>query len=69
MSVGGKHRILNHMAHDLAAGQFAGIDLAPLGQQLTRGGFIAVVERVANVGEIVAELPEPQRDVQNRHAP
>ena len=69
VAVGGQHRILDHVAHDLAARQFAGIDLLPLRQQFARGGLIAGVQRVADIGEMMAELPEPQRHVQHGHAP
>ena len=69
MAVRGKHRIFNHVAHDFTARQFTRIDLAPLRQQLARGGFIAVVQGIAYVGEIVAELAKTQRDIENGDAP
>ena len=69
MTVRRQHRILDHVPHDLAARQLGGIDLLPLRQQRPGPRFVALVERVADVGEVVAELPEPQRHVQHRHAP
>ena len=69
MAMGGQHRILNDVANDFAARQFSRINLTPLGQQRTRRLFVAVVQRIPNVGEVVAELAKAQRDIQNGHAP
>ena len=69
MAVRSQHRVLNDMAHDFAARQQTGIDLLPIGQQLTRGLFIAHVQGVANGGEMVTELAKTQRHIQNQHAP
>ena len=67
--MGGKHRIFDDMANDLAARQFAGIQVTPFGEQLTRYLFIPVVERVPNVGEIVAELAKTECEIKHRHIP
>ena len=43
--------------------------MAPLGQQLACLGFVTAVERVADVGEVVAELTKAEREVKHRHIP
>ena len=69
MAVRRQHGMLNDMAHDFTAGQFAGIDLPPLGQQLAGRLLVAHIERVSDGGEMVAELAKTQRGIQDSHAP
>ena len=69
MSVGGQHRILDHVAHDLAARQRAHIHLLPVRKALARRIFIPLFQRIADAGEVMAELPKAQRDIQHRHTP
>lgn len=64
-----QYRVLDHMAHDLAARQHAHIHLLPVRQALARHILFATFERVADAGEVVTELPEAQRDIQHRNAP
>jgi hypothetical protein len=57
--------MLDDMPDQLGARQFAGIQVAPFGQQLARGGVVAALEGITDVGVVVAELPEAQRQVQD----
>ena len=52
--------VLDHMAQDFGARQFAGVQVSPLGQQAPRLVFVTSVQRVADIGEEVAELAEAQ---------
>jgi hypothetical protein len=61
--------MFDHVAQQLAACQVAGVERAPLLQQSARVQFVATFERVLNVGEVVAELAEPQCQVENCHVP
>ena len=69
MAMRGQHRILDHMAHDLTAGQLAGVDLLPGGQHFAGAVFITIGQRIADLGKVKAELPKTERDVQHGHAP
>jgi hypothetical protein len=62
-----QQRVFDHVAQHLGARQFAGVEVAPFGQALTRQVLVAAVERVADVGEVVAELTKTQREVQHPH--
>ncbi len=69
MPVRRNDRMLDHVAHDFAARQLGGIDALPVRQQRARERLIALVERVADVGEMVAELAKAERHVEHRNAP
>ena len=67
MPVRGQQRMLHHVAQDFGARQLAGIEMQPFGQQAAHLVLVATVERVAHVGEVVAELAKAQREVQHCH--
>ncbi len=69
MAVRCDHRKLDHMSHDFAAGNVPHLHLLPLGQQLARLLFVAFVQRIADVGEVVAELAKAQRHIEQSHVP
>ena len=69
MPVRRQHRVRDQAAQDLLAWPFGHLHLLPLRQQQPRPRIVATLERVANLGEVVAELPKAQRDIQNRRAP
>ncbi len=69
MAVRGQHGVFDDVAHDLAAWQLAHVHPLPLREQLARKRLVSRIERVANAGEVVAELAEPQRDVEHGDAP
>jgi 2-dehydro-3-deoxyphosphogluconate aldolase/(4S)-4-hydroxy-2-oxoglutarate aldolase len=50
--------VLDHVAQQFGARQFACVEVPPLGQAFARLGLVAGVERVADVGEEVAELAD-----------
>ena len=66
MAVRGQQRVFDDVAQHLGARQFAGIEVAPLGQQPARLVLVTAVQRLADVGEVVAELAEAQRQVEQR---
>jgi len=63
MAVCGQQRVLDDVAQQLGARQLAGVQVAPLGQQPTGLVFVTALQRLADVGEVVAELTEAQRQV------
>lgn len=63
------HRMLDDMPHDLAARQIRRIDVLPVRQQRPRERLVAVFQRVANAGEMVAELAKSQRCIEHGNAP
>ena len=69
MAVRSQHRVFNNMAHDLTARQQTGINLLPIGQQLTSGLLVPHVQCVAYGCEMVTKLAKTQRCVQDHHAP
>ena len=69
MPVCSQYGIFDHMADDLAARDIAGINLLPIGQKLSGQGLVATVQGIANIGEVVAELPKPQCQLQNQDVP
>ena len=69
MAVRGQQRVLDDVAQQFGARQFARVQMAPLRQQPACLGLVGAVERVADVGEIVAELSESERDVEDRDIP
>ena len=64
MTVRRQQRVFDDMAQHLGARQFAGIEVAPFGQQPAGLVFVTARQRVADVGEVVAELPKAQREVE-----
>ena len=66
MAVRGQQRVLDHVAQQLGARQLARIEVAPLGEQAARLDLVAALERLADVGEVVAELAKAERQVQHR---
>ena len=58
--------MLDHVAQQLGARQLARVEMAPLGEQAPRLDLVAALERVADVGEVVAELAKAERQVQHR---
>jgi len=69
MAVRGQYRVFDDMAHDLAARQVIGIDLLPIGQVLAGLLFVTGFQRMADTGEMVAELAKAQRHIQHQHMP
>ena len=69
MTVHGDDRRFKRMTHDLADRHFDGIEPGPLVQDRPRGMQVVAVERLVDVGEVVAELPEPEGQVQQQHIP
>ena len=69
MAVRGQQRMLDDMAQQLGARQLAGIEMAPLLQHRARALFLALLERVADVGEVMAELAKTQRQVEHHQIP
>ena len=67
MTVRGQQRMFDHVAQELGARQLAGIQVAPLREQAARLVLVAALEGIADVGEVVAELAEAQRQVEHRH--
>ena len=57
--------MLDHMAQQFGARQLTRVEVAPIGEPLARGDVVAVLERVANVGEVMAELAKPERHIQH----
>ncbi len=55
------------MAQDLGAGQLAGIQVLPVGEQLAGAVFLPRLQRITDGREVVAELPEAQGEVEHRH--
>jgi hypothetical protein len=60
-----QQRVLHHMPQHFRARQLARVEVAPLGEQPPRLVLVAAFERVADVGEVVAELPEAERAVEH----
>jgi hypothetical protein len=69
MAVRLQHRVFDDAPHQFAARLLAQLHLAPASQQFARPLLVAGFERITDIGEAVAELPETQRDVQQRRAP
>ena len=69
MAVSGDHAVLDHMANDFAAREFAHFHLLPFGQSHAGALGVTLFQRVANAGEVIAELPETEREIQHRHIP
>ena len=69
MPVRGEQRLLDHMAQQFGARQLARVQVTPFGQPLARLRLVAALQRVADVGEVVTELPKAERDVEDEHAP
>ena len=69
VAVRGQCRVFNDVAHYFAARQITHIDPLPLREQLACTLLIALRQRIADTGVMVAELAKPQRDVQHRHTP
>ena len=57
------------MTNQFAARQLTGVHLPPLGQQLACSVLIAIIQRITNIGKVMAELAKAKRDVQNTNAP
>ena len=57
--------MLDHVAQQFGGRQLAGIEMAPLAQEPARLDLVAVVERLADVGEVVAELAKAERQVED----
>jgi hypothetical protein len=60
-----QQRMLDHVAQQLGAGQFARVEVAPLGEQAARLVLVATVQGIADVGVVVAELAKAQREVEH----
>lgn len=58
--------MFDDVAQQFGAGQFAGVQVAPLLQYAAGAVFVALLQRVADVGEVVAELAEAERQVQDQ---
>ncbi len=67
MPVRSQQRMFDHMAQHLGVWQLAGIQVQPFGQQAPHLVVVAVVQRLAQIGEVVAELAEAQRQVEHHH--
>ncbi|CAM2158187.1 hypothetical protein PT2222_40185 [Paraburkholderia tropica] len=65
----GHHRVDQRVAHDLAHGHVHGVDAGPLGEDFTRARHVVVIQREVDIGEIVAELAETEREVHHHHVP
>ena len=61
----GEQRVLDQVAQELLRRQLAGIEVPPFGQQAPRLDLVSALERVADVGEVVAELAKAERHVQD----
>ena len=64
-----RHRVLNHLADNLAAGQILGINLLPAREKGTCQFLITLLQRIPYASEMVTELPESQRRIENDHVP
>ena len=60
VTVRGEQRLLDEVAQKFAGRQLACIEMTPLAEQAPRLDLVATVERIANVGEVVAELPKAE---------
>ena len=64
-----QHRMFDHLAQQFGARQAGCIHAQPPGQLFACRGVVACVQRLADLAEVVAELPETQRDVEDAHGP
>jgi len=65
----GDHRVFDDVPDDFTARQVRYVDVLPLRQKLPRAFLAALVKRIADAGEVMAELPKPQRQVQKDDIP
>ena len=62
----GEQRMLDDVAQQLGARQLARDEMPPFGEQQPGTILVAALERVADVGEVMAELAKAERQVQHR---
>ena len=65
--MGRKQRMLDEVAQKFGGRQLACVEVSPLCEQAPGLDFVVSLERVSDVGEVVRELAEPEREIEHRH--